>query len=87
MFSFTVQYCLRLLIYLDRFGGEIVSVLATSIIDREFDPRSGQTKDFKMCWPKANPDISTRREVRFSKEKKIGFQNNLFSEKSKDTEA
>ena len=26
-------------------GGVMVSVLATSVVDREFKPRSGQTKD------------------------------------------
>ena len=32
-------------------GGLMVSVLASSVVDRGFDPRSGQTKDYKivMC--------------------------------------
>ena len=29
-----------------RIGGVMVSVLASSAIDREFEPRSGQTKDY-----------------------------------------
>ena len=35
----------------DRIGGVMVSVLASSVVDREFEPRSGQTKDYKigMC--------------------------------------
>jgi hypothetical protein len=28
-------------------GGVMVSVLASSVVDREFKPRSGQTKDYK----------------------------------------
>ena len=27
----------------------MVSVLASSVVDREFELRSGQTKDYKMC--------------------------------------
>jgi hypothetical protein len=29
-------------------GGILVSVLASSVVDRGFDPRSGQTKDYKI---------------------------------------
>ena len=29
-------------------GGVMVSVLASSSVDREFEPRSGQTKDYKI---------------------------------------
>ena len=29
-------------------GGVIVSVLASSAVNREFEPRSGQTKDYKI---------------------------------------
>ena len=32
----------------DIIGGVMVSVLATSAVDREFKPRSGQTKDYKI---------------------------------------
>ena len=34
-----------------RIGGVMVSVLASSAVDRGFEPRSGQTKDYKigMC--------------------------------------
>ena len=31
-----------------RIGGVMVSVLASSAVDRGFDPRSGQTKDYKI---------------------------------------
>ena len=30
-------------------GGVMVSVLASSAVDRRFDPRSDQTKDYKIC--------------------------------------
>ena len=29
-------------------GGVIVSLLASSVVDRVFEPRSGQTKDYKI---------------------------------------
>ena len=32
-----------------RIGGVMVSVLASSAVDRGFDTRSGQTKDYKIC--------------------------------------
>jgi hypothetical protein len=31
-----------------RIGGVMVSVLASSAVDRGFEPRSGQTKDYKI---------------------------------------
>jgi len=36
---------------LNHIGGVMVSVLASSVVDRGFEPRSGQTKDYKigMC--------------------------------------
>ena len=37
-----------LLLWGDRNGGVIVSVLASSAVDREFEPRSGQTKDYEI---------------------------------------
>jgi hypothetical protein len=35
----------------NRIGGVMVSVFASSVVDRGFEPRSGQTKDYKisMC--------------------------------------
>ena len=35
----------------NRIGGVMVSVLASSVVDHGFEPRSGQTKDYKigMC--------------------------------------
>ena len=33
---------------MNRIGGVMVSVLASSAVDRGFDPRSGQTKDYKF---------------------------------------
>ena len=32
----------------NRFGGVMVNMLASSAVDRGFEPRSGQTKDFKI---------------------------------------
>jgi hypothetical protein len=32
----------------NRIGGLIISVLASSAVDRGFEPRSGQTKDYKI---------------------------------------
>ena len=32
----------------NRIGGIMVSVLASSAVDRGFEPRSGQTKDYKI---------------------------------------
>ena len=32
----------------NRIGGVMVSVLALSVVDREFEPRSGQNKDYKI---------------------------------------
>jgi hypothetical protein len=32
----------------NRIGGVMVSGLASSAVDREFEPRSGQTKDYKI---------------------------------------
>jgi hypothetical protein len=41
---------LSIVILLDfnRIGGVMVSVLASSAVDRGFKPRSGQTKDYKI---------------------------------------
>ena len=33
----------------NRIGGIMVSVLASSAVDRGFEPRSGQIKDYKIC--------------------------------------
>ena len=33
---------------MNRIGGVMVSVLASRAVDRRFEPRSGQTKDFKI---------------------------------------
>ena len=35
------------LLLINRIGGVMVSVLASSVVDRGFDPRSSQTKDYK----------------------------------------
>ena len=33
---------------LNRIGGVMVGVLASSVVDRGFEPRSGQTKDYRI---------------------------------------
>jgi hypothetical protein len=43
------QNLLLALLYQYRIGGVMVSVLASSAVDRGFAPRSGQTKDYKIC--------------------------------------
>ena len=35
-------------IYFNHIGGVMVSVLASSAVDRGFEPRSGQTKDYEI---------------------------------------
>ena len=37
-----------ILVVLNRIGGVMISVLASSAVDRGFEPRSGQTKDYKI---------------------------------------
>ena len=51
----TVLYfvlCLSTFKVTDRIGGVMVSVLASSAVDRGFESRSGQTKDYTIgiCW-------------------------------------
>ena len=47
MFNFICQ-CKRHLSNSNRIGGVMVSVLAPSAVDRGFEPRSDQTKDYKI---------------------------------------
>jgi hypothetical protein len=63
-------------INLDRIGGPVVSVLASSAVDRGFEPRSGQTKDYKIgicCFSAQH--ASLRRK---SKDGLTRDQNNVF---------
>ena len=39
----------RLTTFFKRIGGVMVSALASSAVDRGFEPRPGQTKDYKIC--------------------------------------
>jgi hypothetical protein len=41
--SFNLQTSFRIFIVIARIGGVIVIVFASSVVDREFEPRSGQT--------------------------------------------
>ena len=41
-------------------GGVMVSVLASSVVDRGFEPQSGQTKDYKIdiyCFSTKNAEL------------------------------
>ena len=48
----------------NRIGGVMVSVLASSVVDRGFDPRSGQTKDYNIgiCFCFSTKDAALRRK-------------------------
>ena len=39
---------MKIYLIINRIGGIMVSVLASSVVDRGFEPRSGQTKDYKI---------------------------------------
>ena len=58
-----------------RIGGVMVSVLASSEVDRGFEPRSGQTKDYKIgiCWFSAK-HVALRRK---SKDWLVRNENNV----------
>ena len=49
-YSHSILSLLFFILYfnLNRIGGVMVSVLASSAVDRGFEPRSGQTKDYKI---------------------------------------
>ena len=49
------------------FGGVIVGVLASSAMDRGFEPRSGQTKDYKIgtcCFSAKHAPFNKEKEQR-----------------------
>ena len=49
-----VEMLLLIKYIFNRIGGVMVSVLASNVVDRGFEPRSGQTKDYKIgicCFP------------------------------------
>ena len=61
---------------MNRIGGVMVSVLTSSAIDRGIEPRSGQTKDYKIgicCFSAKH--IALRRK---SKDWSARNQNNVF---------
>ena len=63
---------------MNRIAGVMVSVLASSAVDRELEPRSGQTKDYKIgiCCFSAKHAAALR-----SKSKDcLGWNQNNFSE-------
>ena len=60
----------------NRIGGVMVCVLASSVVDRGFEPRSGQTKDNKIgicCFSAKH--VALRRK---SKDRLTQNQNNVF---------
>jgi hypothetical protein len=59
----------------DHIGGAMVSVLASSAVDCEFEPRSGQTKDYKIgiCCFSAKHEALRRK----SKDWLVRNQNNV----------
>ena len=59
-----------------RIGCVMVSVLASSVIDRGFEPRSGQTKDYKIGMCCFSPKHAALR--RKSKDWLARNQNNVF---------
>jgi hypothetical protein len=50
---------------MNRIGGVIVSVLAQSAVDRGFEPRSGQTKDYTIgiCCFSAKHAVLRRKSI------------------------
>ena len=48
MFQYLSQWFWILLHYKNRIGGVIVSVLSLSVVDRGFEPRSAQIKDYEI---------------------------------------
>ena len=43
-----IKWIIRVSFLTNRIGGVKVRVLASSVVDRGLDPRSGQTKDYKI---------------------------------------
>jgi hypothetical protein len=71
-----MKYLSQLSSLWNRIGGVMVSVLATSVVDRVFEPRSGQTKDYKIgicCFSAKH--VALRRK---SKDWLARNQNNVF---------
>jgi len=48
IFMYSIINVKTILFIYNRIGGVIVSVLASSEVDRGFEPQSGQTKDYKI---------------------------------------
>ena len=46
--TYTGIFISFLFIQQNRIGGVMISVLASSVVDRGFEPRSGQTKDYEI---------------------------------------
>ena len=55
---------------LNRIGCVMVSVLASSVVDRGFEPRSGQTKDYKIgiyCFSAKHAALRSKSKDRFAR--------------------
>ena len=61
-----------LLTSFNRIGGAMVSVLASSAVDRGFEPRSGRIKDYKMAF--VDSPISTKHEEQSAKTGCLGIR-------------
>ena len=48
IYVFVVSVLFLILFFGTAIGGVMFSVLASSVVDRGFEPRSGQTKDYKI---------------------------------------
>jgi len=59
----------------NRIGGVMVAVLASSAVDRGYEPRSGQTKDYKIGICRFSPKRAALR--RNSKDCMARNQNNV----------
>jgi hypothetical protein len=47
--SATLPWQLEIYITMNRIGGVMVGMLVSSAVDRGFEPRSCQTKDYEIC--------------------------------------
>ena len=58
--SLHVNVSLKKLFQYNRIGGMMVAVLASSAVDRGFECRSGQTKDYKLVFVASPPSTLAR---------------------------
>ena len=56
---YMLSFVLFIRSWLNRMGGVIVTVLASNLVDRGFEPGSGQTKDYEIVF--VDSPLSTHR--------------------------